>query len=349
MVFTILLADDSPTITKVFSLSLSRHQYEIRTACNATQALEVLESTAVDFCLVDIALPETDGLSFIRQLKKNPKYEHIKTILLTNNFYPVDNDLCLQNKVDSVLTKPFQPHELRSCLSALAPKLRSDSPAVTASETIKQTDHEIPVDNPITAMEEPTNATEEEIYDIEKSASEWIADGSIMDLSEWESNNAPNPEQGKKWLSPGVEIVDTPEIDFPFSSDYIDRVAAKEGVNRQETKDPKVHEETKIEEVKVEEIKEPEIKEPEIKEPEIKEPDQQITEPASFSPEPVPVNNNTIDWERADLEMMVREETRKVCRMVVQKAASDTVPKLAEEIIREELERVLKTLETDPQ
>ena len=70
----ILIVEDNPINLKLTKLLLTIENYEIRTAIDAKEAYQVLEVFHPRLILMDIQLPEKNGLTLTRELKSNPKY-----------------------------------------------------------------------------------------------------------------------------------------------------------------------------------------------------------------------------------------------------------------------------------
>ena len=113
----ILIAEDDPDIRALLELYLKSSGYQVQTAANGIQALEILRRQKIDLALLDIMMPETDGISAMIELRKST---NIPVILLTAKSEDSDKILGLNVGADDYITKPFNPVELlarvRSCL-----------------------------------------------------------------------------------------------------------------------------------------------------------------------------------------------------------------------------------------
>lgn len=116
MAVSLLLADDSPTIAKILSLALSKEDYAVRSVATSDKALEEIHKDPPELFLVDISLPVKNGKEFIKYIRNAPKLAQIKVILVANAFEPVDEAELLAGGADGVLTKPFDPATLRQKL-----------------------------------------------------------------------------------------------------------------------------------------------------------------------------------------------------------------------------------------
>ena len=80
----ILVVDDSSTIRKFVSLSLSMQGFDVLTACDGMDALEKLPTKKVDLVITDLNMPNMDGFSFVKALRENPDYQDTPVIVLTS-------------------------------------------------------------------------------------------------------------------------------------------------------------------------------------------------------------------------------------------------------------------------
>jgi two-component system cell cycle response regulator DivK len=80
---SILVVDDNPANLKLARVLLASEGYEVRTAGDAEEALEVLTAFSPRLILMDLQLPGMDGLALTRQLKKDPKTRDIVIVALT--------------------------------------------------------------------------------------------------------------------------------------------------------------------------------------------------------------------------------------------------------------------------
>jgi CheY-like chemotaxis protein len=102
----ILIVDDNPHNLKLAHVVLSGDGYQVRTAADAEQALEILASFAPLLVLMDIQLPGMDGLSLTRQLKADPATRDIVVIALTAYAMKGDEERALAAGCDAYLAKP---------------------------------------------------------------------------------------------------------------------------------------------------------------------------------------------------------------------------------------------------
>ena len=108
----ILVVEDSPTIRKVISITLSQKGYEIIEAGDGLEALSRLNESKPDLILLDIILPKMDGYQILSIIRENPEFKTIPVIMLTSKDGIINK---VKGKVagsSAYLTKPFDPTQL---------------------------------------------------------------------------------------------------------------------------------------------------------------------------------------------------------------------------------------------
>jgi PAS domain S-box-containing protein len=117
----ILLAEDNVVNQRVAAAMLSRLGYRADTVGNGEEALEALRRQSYDLVLMDVQMPEMDGLEATQRLcAEVPKSQRPEIVAMTANARPEDVQECLAAGMDSVLTKPVSVEELRSLFESLA-------------------------------------------------------------------------------------------------------------------------------------------------------------------------------------------------------------------------------------
>ena len=105
----LLLADDSPTIQKVISLTFSDEGVEVVAVGDGESALRVLaEEPPPDVLLADVVMPGPDGYELCERVKRDERLAHVPVVLLVGTFEPFNEAEARRVGADTVLTKPFQ-------------------------------------------------------------------------------------------------------------------------------------------------------------------------------------------------------------------------------------------------
>jgi DNA-binding response OmpR family regulator len=81
--YTILVIDDEPQIRELFRVALTRQGYTVATAPNGSDGLLALEMCLPDLILLDLAMPEMDGIAFLRVLRESEEWARLPVIVLT--------------------------------------------------------------------------------------------------------------------------------------------------------------------------------------------------------------------------------------------------------------------------
>lgn len=126
----VLLVDDEPSLVKGLKLSLELEGYEVSTASDGVQALEVFACTNPDLVILDLMLPELDGFSVCRRIRAASP---TPIIMLTAKAGDVDKVVGLEVGADDYLTKPFNSRELVARIRAVLRRVQLDRQA--AEET----------------------------------------------------------------------------------------------------------------------------------------------------------------------------------------------------------------------
>ena len=111
---TLLLVDDENTILKLIGEKFAEDGYNVVTACNGKSALELLNSNSFDAVILDLMLPDIDGLEVCRKIKENPISKFTRVIILSQKTGEADIISGLKCGADDYITKPFSMAELET-------------------------------------------------------------------------------------------------------------------------------------------------------------------------------------------------------------------------------------------
>ncbi len=121
----ILLAEDNPINQKVATRVLSHLGYQADVVTNGREAIAAIANKFYDLILMDIQMPEMDGLmatQHIRQQEKINQSAPIAIIAMTANATYEDRELCHKAGMDDYLTKPIQIDKLKAILQTYSPR-----------------------------------------------------------------------------------------------------------------------------------------------------------------------------------------------------------------------------------
>jgi DNA-binding response OmpR family regulator len=116
----ILVVEDEASIAEVVSLYLKRAGYDVQIASDGRQAMILFERQMPDFVVLDLMLPEVDGLSLTRWLRDR---SNVPIIMLTARREEIDRIAGLEMGADDYVVKPFSPQELVSRVRAVMRRL----------------------------------------------------------------------------------------------------------------------------------------------------------------------------------------------------------------------------------
>lgn len=125
----ILVIDDEVSICDLLKINLEAEGYEVFTSHNGRDAIHKIETLNPDLLILDLMLPEVDGLDICKKVtSENP----IPIIMLTAKTDVVDKVLGLELGADDYITKPFHTREVIARVKALLRRISSSTPASTA-------------------------------------------------------------------------------------------------------------------------------------------------------------------------------------------------------------------------
>ena len=126
----ILLAEDNVVNQKLTLRLLSQMGYRADVAANGLEAIQAVERQPYDIILMDVQMPEMDGLEATRQIcARWPRGERPHIIAMTANAMQGDRELCLEAGMDDYLSKPIRVNELVQALARCQPLAPGQAPA----------------------------------------------------------------------------------------------------------------------------------------------------------------------------------------------------------------------------
>jgi two-component system alkaline phosphatase synthesis response regulator PhoP len=136
----ILIVDDEPDIIEFINYNLKSKGYLTETASNGAEALRKAKSFQPDLFLLDIMMPEKDGIQTLRELRIMPDFEKTPVIFLTALRDEKSEITGLQTGADDYITKPIKPELLATRVSTVLRRMKKDR---EAEEKIELGDLEI--------------------------------------------------------------------------------------------------------------------------------------------------------------------------------------------------------------
>ena len=129
----ILVVDDEEDLAELVRYNLTKEGYRVTCVGSGEQALGEARAQIPDLIVLDLLLPKVDGLDVCKQLKSDPKTQHIPIVMLTAKSEEVDMVTGLECGADDYITKPFSPRVL---LARIRSVLRRRAKTAAAPTTI---------------------------------------------------------------------------------------------------------------------------------------------------------------------------------------------------------------------
>lgn len=127
----IAVVDDEKSILELTSIHLKKSGFQVASFSNGHDYLEFLKNTIPDLTILDLMLPDVDGMDLCKELRRDNKYDNMSIIILSGRIDETDTILGLELGADDYVKKPFSPKELtvrvktilrRGKIQAAAPK-----------------------------------------------------------------------------------------------------------------------------------------------------------------------------------------------------------------------------------
>ena len=127
----ILLVDDEPLIVKGLRYTLEQEGYEILTAADGEEALQVFFEQPVDLVLLDVMLPKLDGIQVCQRIRES---SNVPILMLTAKGEDMDKILGLEYGADDYMTKPFNILEVKARIKNIL--RRASQPVATDDKKV---------------------------------------------------------------------------------------------------------------------------------------------------------------------------------------------------------------------
>lgn len=119
MAKTILIVDDSASLRNVVKIALTRTGYQVIEGCDGKDALSKLTGQKVQLIISDVNMPNMDGITFVKEVKKLPEYKFTPIIMLTTES---QKQKMMEGKAAGAkawVVKPFKPEQMLTAVSKL--------------------------------------------------------------------------------------------------------------------------------------------------------------------------------------------------------------------------------------
>ena len=119
MAKTILIVDDSASLRQVVSIALKGAGYATLEACDGKDALTKLNGDKIHLIISDVNMPNMDGITLVKEIKKHPSYKFTPVIMLTTESQEAKKAEGQAAGAKAWVVKPFQPQQMLAAVAKL--------------------------------------------------------------------------------------------------------------------------------------------------------------------------------------------------------------------------------------
>ncbi|MBP9133070.1 MAG: response regulator transcription factor [Saprospiraceae bacterium] len=136
MVTKILVVDDEEDIREILRYNLTMEGFTVECAQNGKQCLQLMQTYTPDLVILDIMMPEINGIEVCRQIKRNPSYSDTKIVFLTARSEDLTQIQALDNGGDDFIAKPVKPIVLISKIKAILRRSKVGNESLSSSISV---------------------------------------------------------------------------------------------------------------------------------------------------------------------------------------------------------------------
>jgi two-component system alkaline phosphatase synthesis response regulator PhoP len=114
-----LVVDDEIHIVQVVAIKLKNNDFDVVTAENGAEALDLAKSFKPDIIISDYQMPVMSGLEFVENLRKDQDTSQIPVVMLTARGFAITDEQKQQLNIADCISKPFSPRELLASLEGV--------------------------------------------------------------------------------------------------------------------------------------------------------------------------------------------------------------------------------------
>lgn len=129
----ILVVDDEPAVSDLLAYNLRKAHYDVVIAADGLTALQQARQTPPDLILLDLMIPEVDGLDVCRELRKS---SDVPIIMITARGEEIDRVVGLELGADDYVTKPFSVRELMARIKAVLRRTQTEGISDTTTKLL---------------------------------------------------------------------------------------------------------------------------------------------------------------------------------------------------------------------
>src|SRR5580698_6621176 len=133
----ILVVEDDRDISELITYNLEREGYEIACLYDGSQVIDFVHKRKTALIILDLMLPEVDGIEICRALKSDAATKHVPIIMLTAKSEEADVVVGLQMGADDYIPKPFSPKVLVARIKAITRRMTDMQSSAASTENIR--------------------------------------------------------------------------------------------------------------------------------------------------------------------------------------------------------------------
>lgn len=123
----LICVEDDSDISELISYTLTSYGFDVSAVGNAAEFYSELENNVYDMVILDIMLPDEDGIHILKNIRKNPRFKRLPVIMLTAKSGQMDKIKGLDSGADDYITKPFDIMEFISRVNAVLRRSEPDT------------------------------------------------------------------------------------------------------------------------------------------------------------------------------------------------------------------------------
>lgn len=116
---TIMIVDDSASLRQVVAIALKGAGYEVLEGCDGRDALTKLDGRKIHLIISDVNMPNMDGITFLKEIKRKPEYKFTPVIMLTTESQETKKQEGQSAGAKAWVVKPFKPEQMLMAVSKL--------------------------------------------------------------------------------------------------------------------------------------------------------------------------------------------------------------------------------------
>lgn len=133
----IAIVDDEKDIVELVSINLKKNKYKTSVYYNAESFFRGIKEVKPDLIILDLMLPDMDGIDICKNLKSDKEFKSIPIIMLTAKQDETDKIIGLEIGADDYITKPFSPRELVARVKAVLRRWEQINPEILEEKILK--------------------------------------------------------------------------------------------------------------------------------------------------------------------------------------------------------------------